>query len=391
MGLRAFGSDPANSRGRIHREAPSPWRTDFQRDRDRVIHATSFRRLKGKTQVFVAGEGDHYRTRLTHTLEVAQIARSLARALGLNEDLTEAIALAHDLGHPPFGHSGERALANAMAAHGGFDHNVQTLRVVTLLEHRYPSFAGLNLTWEVLEGLAKHNGPLTGSGGTLGDVALPDVVADIDRWRDLKLSSFPSAEAQCASLADDIAYDAHDIDDGVRAGLLDLALLTEEPSLARIAAAIERDFPGLDRERFAPELVRRLINWLVEDVLAEAGRRIATHNPASADEVRSLDAPIVAFSDATAGAEMAIKKLLNRRLYFSTQIADVMEQAERVVTDLFARYWEDDAALPAPWRTGQAEGGDGRARRIADFLAGMTDRFALAEYRRLFDRVPDFG
>ena len=391
MGLKPFGSDPAQSRGRFHREAPSPWRSDFQRDRDRVIHATSFRRLKGKTQVFVAGEGDHYRTRLTHTLEVAQIARSLARALGLNEDLTEAIALAHDLGHPPFGHSGERALARAMAARGGFDHNVQTLRVVTVLEHRYPSFAGLNLTWEVLEGLAKHNGPLTGRMGTLGDADLPSVVADIDRWRDLKLDSFPSAEAQCASLADDIAYDAHDIDDGVRAGLLDLALLTEEPSLARIAAAIERDYPGLDRERFAPELVRRLINWLVEDVLAEAGRRLAANDPGSADGIRDLDAPIVAFSDATAGAEKAIKKLLNRRLYFSAQVADVMEQAEKVVTDLFGRYWEDDAALPAPWRNGQDDGDDGRARRIADFLAGMTDRFALAEYRRLFDRVPDFG
>ncbi len=253
-----FASDPAASRGRFYAEAPSPWRSAFQRDRDRIVHATSFRRLKGKTQVFFAGEGDHYRTRLTHTLEVAQIARSLARALGLNEDLTEAIALAHDLGHPPFGHSGERGLARAAAAFGGFDHNIQSLRVVTRLEHRYPRFDGLNLSWEVLEGLAKHNGPITDAAGTpLRGAGIPPTIAVLSDWRDLMLSTFAGGEAQCAAIADDIAYDAHDIDDGLRSGLLDLEGLAQVPALGALLAGIEQDYPGLPRERMVPELVRR--------------------------------------------------------------------------------------------------------------------------------------
>jgi dGTPase len=358
-----------------------------------VIHATSFRRLKGKTQVFLAGEGDHYRTRLTHTLEVAQIARSLARSLGFNEDLTEAVALAHDLGHPPFGHSGERALARMMEEHGGFDHNVQTLRVVTRLEHRYPNFDGLNLTWEMLEGLAKHNGPLIDrSGRPVSGASLPSIVAELDRWQDLCLADFASGEAQCAALADDIAYNAHDIDDGLRAGLLAVDQLTEIPALASIAADIDRDYPGLDRERLGPELVRRLINWLVEDVLAETGRRLASIEPPSADGVRAAIRPTVAFSAETAASEAAIKRFLYDRLYYSPKVGDVMAKAEQLVVDLFQRYSADADALPPPWRAGlDATSSDERACHIVDFLAGMTDRFALSEYQRLFDRVADFG
>lgn len=393
MTASSFASDPARSRGRVHAEAASRWRTDFQRDRDRVIHATSFRRLKGKTQVFLAGEGDHYRTRLTHTLEVAQIARSLARSLGFDEDLTEAVALAHDLGHPPFGHSGERALARMMEEHGGFDHNVQALRVVTRLEHRYPNFDGLNLTWEMLEGLAKHNGPLTDrSGRSLSAAPLPPIIVELDRWQVLRLADFASGEAQCAAIADDIAYNAHDIDDGLRAGLLAVDQLTEIPALALLAAGIDHDYPGLGRERLAPELVRRLINWLVEDVLTETRRRLASIEPSSADGIRAAARPTVAFSAETAESEAAIKRYLYDRLYYSPQVADVMAKAEQLVVDLFRRYWSDSDALPPAWRAGlDPDRADDRARHIVDFLAGMTDRFALSEYQRLFDRPPDFG
>lgn len=388
--ISPFASNPAASRGRVHDELPSRWRSDFQRDRDRVIHATSFRRLKGKTQVFLAGEGDHYRTRLTHTLEVAQIARSLARALGLNEDLTEAIALAHDLGHPPFGHSGERALARAAAAFGGFDHNIQSLRVVTSLERRYPRFDGLNLTWEVLEGLAKHNGPVADKAGKpLRGDAVPPTIAELDAWRDLMLWTFASGEAQCAAIADDIAYDAHDIDDGFRSGLLTLEGIAEVPLLGRHIDAIRGDYPGLERERLVPELVRRLINGLVEDVLAETRLRLGSCEP-SPDGLREAGRVTVAFSAETAEAEAAIKRYLGAELYRSPPVMEVMTQAEELVAALFARYWDDPAALPEAWR--QDLGDDQRrGRRIADFLAGMTDRFALAEYRRLFDRMPEFG
>ncbi len=391
MGVTSpFSSDPAASRGRVHAEIPSRWRSDFQRDRDRIIHATSFRRLKGKTQVFFAGEGDHYRTRLTHTLEVAQIARSLARALGFNEDLTEAIALAHDLGHPPFGHSGERALARAAAAFGGFDHNIQSLRVVTSLEHRYPRFDGLNLTWEVLEGLAKHNGPITDADGKpLRGEIVPATIAELDAWRELMLSTFASGEAQCAAIADDIAYNAHDIDDGLRSGLLKLEGLAEVPLLGRYIADIRRDYEGLERERLVPELVRRLINGLVEDALAETRLRLASCEP-SPGGLREAGRVTVAFSAKTAEAEAAIKRYLGAELYRSLRVMQVMDQAEELVASLFARYWEDPAALPEAWRLDLGDD-QRRGRRIADFLAGMTDRFALAEYRRLFDRVPEFG
>ncbi len=373
-------------------EAASRWRSAFQRDRDRIIHATSFRRLKGKTQVFLAGEGDHYRTRLTHTLEVAQVARSLARALGFDEDLTEAIALAHDLGHPPFGHSGERALAKAAAAFGGFDHNIQSLRVVTRLEHRYPTFDGLNLSWEVLEGLVKHNGPIADDAGMLiSGGAIPPTIAALDQWQDLMLSAYASGEAQCAAIADDIAYNAHDIDDGLRSGLLHLEGLADVSALRVILAAIRADFPGLEPDRIGPELVRRLINWLVEDVISEAGRRLAQLEP-SPDAIRQAGKATVVFSSGAAGAEREIKSYLHAELYRSRVVTDVMSKAEALVLALFERYREQPDSLPEAWRKGMAEASEERrVRHIADFLAGMTDRFAASEYQRLFDRSPEFG
>ncbi|MCW5697959.1 MAG: deoxyguanosinetriphosphate triphosphohydrolase [Bauldia sp.] len=388
-----FASSAAANRGRWHAEPPPRRRTAFQRDRDRIVHATAFRRLNGKTQVFLTDEGDHYRTRLTHTLEVAQIARSLAYALGLDGDLTEAIALAHDLGHPPFGHAGERALDAVMRGHGGFDHNVQSLRVVTLLERRYPDFDGLNLSWEVIEGLAKHNGPVADRDGAAlpGKPPLGAILA-LSAERDLMLWSHPSAEAQCAAIADDIAYNAHDIDDGLRAGLLTLDALREVPLVSDLLAAIADEYPRLERSRLVPELIRRLIGVLIEDVVDEAVRRIAEAKPETPDAVRTLDRPVIAFSPRIASAEAAIKAHLNRAVYRHPSVAGVMTAAEEAVARLHARYADDPGALPPAWRAGWEEmSADRRARRIADFLAGMTDRFALAEHQRLFDRVPDFG
>lgn len=370
-------------------EPPSVWRTDYQRDRDRIIHATSFRRLKGKTQVFLAGEGDHYRTRLTHTLEVAQIARSLARVLGFNEDLTEALALAHDLGHPPFGHAGERALDRVMSLYGGFDHNIQSLRVVTRLERRYPTFDGLNLTWEVLEGLTKHNGPVVAS--PQDRASLRPIVLAIDAWHDLDLANFASGEAQCAAIADDIAYNAHDIDDGIRSGLLTLDRLEKVPALARLLESTRTDYPDIPDDRVRPEIVRRLIGWLVEDVVAETSARLAKSSAASVDDIRTAGRPTVAYSEKVAAEEAVIKQFLHTELYRNPSVARVMAEAETVVTELFNRYWSDANALPPAWRADlEEEDDDRRARQIADFLAGMTDGFALGEYARLFDRMPEF-
>jgi dGTPase len=392
--LAPYASDPAHSRGRLHAEPQSKTRSPFRRDCDRIIHSTAFRRLKHKTQVFVFDEGDHYRTRLTHTLEVAQIARALARALSLDEDLAEALALAHDLGHPPFGHAGERALDECLNACGGFDHNAQTLRVVTALERRYPSFDGLNLTWETLEGLVKHNGPLIDKQGKpLGHYdtrGIPDVIADYDRLQDLQLWSYPSTEAQVAAVADDIAYNAHDIDDGLRAALFTLQDLTAIPVAAAIIAEIRAAFQGLDEARVAHEFVRRLIGLLIEDLIAETGRQLAKLNPHSADEVRGAPAAVAAFSEPTANAEAVIKAFLKQRMYQHERIQRVMNEAARVVRELFARYSSHPGDLPEEWREGLGLLGEhGRARHIADFIAGMTDRYALAEHARLFDSTPE--
>jgi dGTPase len=393
--LRAhYACDPRRSRGRLHPEAASKGRSAFRRDCDRVIHSTAFRRLKHKTQVFVFDEGDHYRTRLTHTLEVAQVARALARSLRLDEDLAEALALAHDLGHPPFGHAGERALDECLARYGGFDHNAQTLRVVTALERRYPSFDGLNLTWETLEGLVKHNGPLTDHGGQpLGHYrahGIPETILDYVRLQDLQLWSFPSAEAQVAAIADDIAYDAHDIDDGLRADLFGLEEIAAIALPGTIIDEIRTVYPALDAGRLVHELVRRLIGLLIEDVVAETGRRLAALAPRSADDVRRASSGISGFSAAIAAADRAIKDFLATRMYRHARVMRVMDQAAQVIRELFARYCECTDDLPVEWREGLGGLGEaGRARRIADFIAGMTDRYALVEHARLFDSTPE--
>ena len=390
-----YACDPDRSRGRLFAEPPSKTRSPFRRDCDRVIHSTAFRRLKYKTQVFVFHEGDHYRTRLTHSLEVAQIARALARQLGVDEDLTEALALAHDLGHPPFGHAGERALDACLQAHGGFDHNAQALRVVTSLEHRYPEFDGLNLTWETLEGIVKHNGPLTDrSGAAVGryrDHGIPSGVSDYIRTYDLELSSFASLEAQVAAIADDIAYDAHDIDDGLRAGLFTVDDLKVMPLAAEIIANISKHYPDLDDIRRGAELVRELISYLIGAVISEARRRLEAAQPKSVDDVRNHDEVLVAFPPPAAQAEAEIKSFLKLRMYRHPRVMHVMGEAEQILFDLFARYQKVPGDLPAEWLPpgAEAETQSERARRIGNFIAGMTDRFALTEHQRLFDSTPD--
>jgi dGTPase len=389
-----YACDPDRSRGRLFAEPPSRTRSPFRRDCDRVIHSTAFRRLKHKTQVFVFHEGDHYRTRLTHSLEVAQIARALARQLGLDEDLTETLALAHDLGHPPFGHAGERALDACLQAHGGFDHNAQTLRVLTALEHRYPDFDGLNLTWESLEGIVKHNGPLTDrSGAPVGryrDHGVPIGIADYVRTYDLELSSYASLEAQVAAIADDIAYDAHDIDDGLRAGLFGVDDLKVMPLAAEIIAETGRHYPDLDDDRRGAEFVRELISYLISAVFSEAQKRLQAEKPQSADEVRNQAQALIAFPPQVAQQEAAIKAFLKQHMYRHPRVMRVMGEAEAILFDLFARYQKNPRDLPAEWLEGTlAETEAERARRIGNFIAGMTDRFALIEHQRLFDSTPD--
>ncbi len=399
MAIAAFAraslaSDPARSRGRRFAERESATRSAFRRDCDRIIHSAAFRRLAHKTQVFVFHEGDHFRTRLTHTLEVTQIARSLGRALGLDEDLAEASALGHDLGHPPFGHAGERALDQCLAAFGGFDHNAQTLHVVTDLERRYADFDGLNLTWETLEGLVKHNGPLTDRAGhpveRYRERGLPRVIADYSRVHDLELWSYPSAEAQCGAIADDIAYDAHDIDDGLRAEMFRIEDLARLPLLDEILREIAAQHPRLEPGRHAHELMRRLITRMIEDVIAESRRHIVELAPDSADAVRNAGRPVVGFSAAMAEADRAIKDFLYPRLYRHARIMRIMGEAEEVVRRLFAHYVKAPGDLPADWLSGiDAADAKGRALRIADFIAGMTDRYAMVEHTRIFGATPE--
>jgi dGTPase len=390
-----YACDPDRSRGRLFLEPPSKTRSPFRRDCDRVIHSTAFRRLKHKTQVFVFHEGDHYRTRLTHSLEVAQIARALARQLGLDEDLTETLALAHDLGHPPFGHAGERALDACLQAHGGFDHNAQALRVVTSLEHRYPDFDGLNLTWESLEGIVKHNGPLTersgAAAGRYRDSGIPFGISEYDRIYGLELWSFASLEAQAAAIADDIAYDAHDIDDGLRAGLFGVDDLKVMPLTADMIAEIDKHYPDLDDGRRGAELVRELISYLIGAVFSEAGRRLEAAKPQSAHDVRNHNDALIAFPAAVAQQEAEIKSFLKQRMYRHSRVMRVMGEAEQILFDLFARYQKTPGDLPPEWlpHGGDTETETERARRIGNFIAGMTDRFAITEHQRLFDSTPD--
>jgi dGTPase len=394
MARAPYASDPAHSRGRLYPEASSATRNAFRRDCDRIIHSTAFRRLAHKTQVFVFHEGDHFRTRLTHTLEVTQIARSLARALGLDEDLAEALALAHDLGHPPFGHAGERALDRCLTDFEGFDHNAQTLRVVTALERRYAEFDGLNLTWETLEGVVKHNGPLTDrQGEPIGRYrrrGLPHAIRVHAESQDLELWSWPGPEAQIAALADDIAYDAHDIDDGLRAGLFGLEDLAGVELIGDILREIRSAYAPLDAGREAHELMRRLITRLIEDVIAHTGRRLQALAPRRADDLRLAGEPAVGFSADMAAADRAIKGFLSVRMYRHERIGRIMGEAETVICDLFARYVAVPGDVPAEWvQNADAGEGPGRLRRIADFIAGMTDRYALIEHARLFEVTPE--
>ena len=386
--LAPYASRPEDSRGRLYPQPASATRSCFQRDRDRVIHCGAFRRLKYKTQVFVYHEGDYYRTRLTHSIEVAQIARSIARALGLDEDLAEALALAHDLGHTPFGHSGEQALAEAMAPYGGFDHNEQTFRILTRLERRYAEFDGLNLTWEALEGTVKHNGPLVGPHG--GARPVPASIADFCRAFDLELASQAGAEAQVAALADDIAYNTHDIDDGLRAGLFATEDLAELPLVGPILRRLLDTYPGLEQSRLIYETVRRLIDGMVTDCLAETRRRLGEAAPDSAAALRALASPVVAFSESMLDNDRALKAFLFERMYRHDRVNRMTARARRVVRDLFERYQATPRCLPDDWRV-RAEGlGDaGRARVVADYIAGMTDRFAVAEHARMFEEISE--
>src|SRR5207248_2640009 len=375
-----YASNPEHSRGRLHPEPEHEMRSPFQRDRDRIIHATAFRRLKHKTQVFVYHEGDHFRTRLTHSLEVAQIARTVARALGLDEDLAEAVGLAHDLGHTPFGHAGEEALNAEMAPFGGFSHNDQTLRILTRLERRYAEFDGLNLSWEALEGTVKHNGPLLGHSN---ERPVPPSIAKYDRRHPLDLGTFPGPEAQVAALADDIAYNNHDIDDGLHAGLFAVADLAEVPLVGPVFDEVARRYPGLEESRLIHESIRRLIDRMVPDLIDETRRRLAESGADSADEIRNLGRPIAAFSEAMGNHDRALKRFLYQRMYRHQRVNRMSSKARRVVRELFQLFLAEPDRLPGEWRALTGGSDAERARLVADYLAGMTDRFALDEHRRL--------
>ena len=393
--LAPYASHGPASRGRVHAEfdvgtgalADLAARTPFQRDRDRILHSGAFRKLKHKTQVFVYHEGDYFRTRMTHSIEVAQIARSMARALQLNDDLAEAVSLAHDLGHTPFGHAGEDALRRAMQEHGGFDHNEQTVRVVTALEHRYAGFDGLNLTWETLEGVVKHNGPL----GDRDDIR--PAIRDLDSHLDLDLGNHPSAEAQLANLADDIAYLSHDFDDALRAGLFDIEAIRELPQVDGILAEIETKHGTLPISRLTHELVRRLISVFVQDLLGQSLQNITGLSASSADDIRQAGYPVIAFSTQMAADLETIRGFLFTNMWRHYKVNRMTSKAKRVVTDLFNLFMSETNTLPDEW---QSRGGigidampkDARARIIADYIASMTDRYAILEHERLFEPGP---
>jgi dGTPase len=389
-----YAAKSAQSLGRLHGTGPSPTRSEFQRDRDRIIHSTAFRRLQNKTQVFLAHEGRHFRNRLTHTLEVSQIARSIARALRLDEDLAEAVALSHDLGHTPFGHAGERALHRAMEPFGGFDHNVQALRVVTLLENRYAEHDGLNLTWETLEGILKHNGPLLDAAGNpygrYAKEGLPSGLDVIPVPSDLRLSTFASLEAQVAAVADDIAYNAHDIDDALRAGLVTVADFADIPMAGPIVSEVLERYPAIGEKRQAHEVQRRMITRAVEDVIGTSAAKITASGVKSSEDVRLAGQPLVTFSTAMAAAEKGLKTFLFTRVYRHETVMVPVRESEAVVERLFASYMAKPD-MPGRWgESGRAVEGSARARIVADFIAGMTDPYALDEHQRLFDARPDF-
>jgi dGTPase len=374
----AWATDPDRSKGRLHEEQTGADirgpRDAFQRDRDRIVHSISFRRLRHKTQVFLAPDGDHFRVRLTHSLEVAQIGRTIARALGLNEDLTEALCLAHDIGHPPFGHAGEDALKAAMSGAGGFDHNGHTLRTLMLIERPYPSWDGLNLTWEMLEGLSKHNGPVAHPGWAL---AQADAAAGLD------LTRWPGLEAQVAAIADDIAYDNHDIDDGLRAGLLSIDQLCAVPLVARGWDAARARFPDCDERRLARELVRSQIGTMVNDLIAETRARIAASGVETVEDVRAAGRALVGFSDAMRTEERDLKRFMYANLYHHPRQLEAAAAAGQVVAGLFAAYRADPVSMPEEWRERLPSHEPALSRHIADFIAGMTDRYAIRQYQQV--------
>ena len=386
-----YAADPWTTRGRLYPEGSSPTRSDFQRDRDRIVHTTAFRRLKHKTQVFIAQDGDHYRTRLTHTIEVAQIARALARALKLDEDLAEGVALVHDFGHTPFGHTGEDALHEVLLPYGGFDHHALSLRFVSKLERRFADFDGINLTWERLEGLVKHNGPLlTRDGvGTRGPV--PQPILDYCEIHDLELDTFASLEAQAAAIADDIAYNTHDIDDGLRSGYLTFDMLEEIPFLAGLMAEVRERYPNLEPSRFTHEIMRRQITRMVEDVISVAQERLAEVKPQSADDVRHANRVIATFSPAMAETDSQIKAMLFKRIYRHPEIMRIRAGAARIVTDLFGAYMDNPKEMQSHYWVDHIAGlaTAPKARHVGDYLAGMTDTYAISAHRRLFDHTPD--
>lgn len=379
--IAEFACQPDQSRGRRWTERMSTFRSPWQRDRDRIIHSSAFRRLKHKTQVFVEHEGDYYRTRLTHTIEVAQVARTIAGALGLNTDLAETVALAHDLGHPPFGHTGEDALALLMEPYGGFDHNAQALRIVTKLERHYADFDGLNLTWESLEGIAKHNGPVTGP--------LPYALQDVnDEW-DLELHTNASAEAQVAAVADDVAYNHHDLHDGLRAGLFSEADLAELPVIGDAFAAVDALHPGLEPMRRRHEALRRVFGVMVEDVIAVAQNRLASLQPQSVDDIRNMDGPIIRFSKPLYQNLKAIKGFLFTRMYRAPSVVVERQRVTGVLNGLFPLFLQNPGMLPEDWHEAAdaANSETALARIVLDYVAGMTDRFAIQEYERLIEKA----
>lgn len=379
------------SKGRLHLEKGSPTRSDFQRDRDRIIHSNAFRRLKHKTQVFVYHEGDHFRTRLTHSIEVSQIARALARAFKVDEDLAEALALSHDFGHTPFGHTGEDVLNSLMSAHGGFDHNAQSLRIVTDLEKRYAEFDGLNLCWETLEGLVKHNGPVKGKWAKQDKVPKP--ILDFNTLFDLDLERHSSIEAQCAAIADDIAYNAHDLDDGLRAGLFSLDDVDAVPLIGEHLEEVNKRYPDLEESRIVHEIVRRQITVMVEDVIKYTSKNLDELRPQNVEDIRSAKKTLVTFSDKMTIKERAVKAYLFENMYRAPSVMKIRKEAKSILTDLFSVYFSGEAEMPKEWGVKWQEKfqnlkAESRARTVCDFLAGMTDRYAIKEHQRLFDETP---
>ncbi len=385
--LAPFACQPDASRGRLWPERLSSFRSPFQRDRDRIIHSSAFRRLKHKTQVFVEHEGDYYRTRLTHTIEVAQVARTIAGVLGLNTDLAEAVALAHDLGHTPFGHTGEDAMERLMAPYGGFDHNAQALRIVTRLERHYADFDGLNLSWETLEGIAKHNGPVTGPNADgKHDGPLPYALAEVNAQWDLELDTHASAEAQVAAIADDVAYSHHDLHDGLRSGLFTEDDLMELPVTGPAFEEVDRTYPGLERMRRRHEALRRVFGRMVEDVIAVAQNRLTSAQPKSVDDIRHLGTTVIRFSKPLYQELKAVRSFLFHRMYRAPSVMAVRAEVTRMVDDLFPLFLKQPDLLPPEWQADVTAARDETelARVVADYVAGMTDRFAIQEHARLF-------